>query len=204
VAARRDGRTGRWPHINGSSGSGRIRGSLRGGSARRGADNLDREPAVPLPCTGMRFVQRLRLLRIPFEIRKESSGSLGIIRWSSFARYRDRGDCGCCRTEDHGIGSVEVFEDTFRALRNCRARGAGQTDLSLRIRSANRFRSRGDCRAFQEFFAMVLAYFDWIHLLTNADTVFGNREPSTHQPLSRFRPTARRSYLSPLKILLQA
>ena len=83
-----------------------------------GVGNLDHEPAVPIPFTGIRFVLRSRLLSIPFEIRKESSGPLGIIRWSSFARYRDRGDCSGCHTEDRGVGAVEVFEETFRALRN--------------------------------------------------------------------------------------
>jgi hypothetical protein len=175
TAARRDGRAsmkaaaaaafggGLSPNSHGETAARRLRGS----SARRGVDNLDRDPAVTLPCTGIRLVQHSRLLRIPFEISKESSGGpVGIIRWSSFARHRDRRDCGGCRTDHRGVGSVEVFEETFRALRNCRSRGAGQTDLSLPIRSANRprLRLRGDCKAFQECFAKELAYFHWIHL----------------------------------------
>jgi hypothetical protein len=85
TAARRDGRAsmkaaaaaafgeGLSPNSHGETATRRLRGS----AARRGVDNLDREPAVPLPCAGIRFVQRSRLLRIPFEIRKESSGPLG-------------------------------------------------------------------------------------------------------------------------------
>ncbi len=45
-----------------------------------GVDNIDGAPAVPLPCTGIRLVQRSCLLRIMFELCKESSGILSIIR----------------------------------------------------------------------------------------------------------------------------
>jgi len=84
-----------------------------------GVCNLNLAPAVPLLFTGIRFVQRLRFRRIQFELRNESSGRLGIIRWSSLARSRDRGDCGGCRIEDRGIGAVEGTDETPRALRDC-------------------------------------------------------------------------------------
>eukprot|EP00291_Cryptomonas_curvata_P010408 CAMPEP_0172200750 /NCGR_PEP_ID=MMETSP1050-20130122/29534_1 /TAXON_ID=233186 /ORGANISM="Cryptomonas curvata, Strain CCAP979/52" /LENGTH=77 /DNA_ID=CAMNT_0012878153 /DNA_START=84 /DNA_END=314 /DNA_ORIENTATION=+ len=40
-----------------------------------GISNIDREAAVPLSCTGIRFVERARFLRIQFEPSKDS-GSL--------------------------------------------------------------------------------------------------------------------------------
>ncbi len=53
-----------------------------------GVGNLDHEPAVPIPFTGIRFVLLSRLLRIPFEIRKESSGPLGIMLFRPIPRSR--------------------------------------------------------------------------------------------------------------------
>ena len=83
-----------------------------------GVGNLDHEPAVPIPFTGIRFVLRSRLLRIPFEIRKESGFRTALSASFGGALSPDRGDCSGCHTEGRGVGAVEVFEKIFRALRN--------------------------------------------------------------------------------------
>jgi hypothetical protein len=98
--ARQPRSAGRWLRTQWLRGETATRRVGRAADARRNGRMARRPPPspVPIPFTGIQFVLRSRLLRIPFEIRKESSGPLGIIRWSSFARYRDRWDCGGCRT----------------------------------------------------------------------------------------------------------
>ena len=79
---------------------------------------IDREAAVPLSCTGIRFVEHARFLRIQFEPRKDS-GRLGSTRRRSLSRFHDRWDSGG-RLGDRGSGAVvEGTEETSRALEDC-------------------------------------------------------------------------------------
>ena len=76
-----------------------------------GISNIDREAAVSLSCTEIRFVERARFLRIQFEPRKDS-GRLGSTRRRSLSRFHDRGDSGG-RIGDRGFGAVEGTDEDF-------------------------------------------------------------------------------------------